>query len=471
MRTSWGPIALLLPLASFVVFRPLYAVDGAAPFPTNEQMRHYRAMEEPRLSPDGQHVLVTISDSSAEGGKSHLWLVDVGGKAPRQHTLSVDESGRGESQGQWMPDGQSILFVAKRGEHAGLYRIPSNGGSPKPLELRVPATKLDAMPTAEASMPAAADAAKQGRVELELDVTRFRVAPDGRWLAIIADDPETPDEEKQRVTGADAQWVDHDPHGSRLYLSEIATNKLTAVPVPSDVRSVEWSEDGSRLVVITDGANGLGDLGPARSTWTVAVADLAHPARVAELPPTIESATWSADGRSLFYLAQAKRDTPPGFEDLYEYTEASKSVRDLTDGFEGSLRLQSPIPLTGGRAVQLAEVGFNVSVGMFGAALSKPEIMSLPIASVSAVATNTTRSGWVFLGSESGQPPAIYYSADLTSHPRMLNTPSLASEGVGTKPKRISWQSDGFTIAGLLYLPHRRPNIVCLSWCRCTAGH
>jgi hypothetical protein len=51
--------------------------DGLLTFPTNEQMRHFKAMGELQLSPDGKRVLVRITEATADGAKSHLWLVEV----------------------------------------------------------------------------------------------------------------------------------------------------------------------------------------------------------------------------------------------------------------------------------------------------------------------------------------------------------------------------------------------------------
>ena len=38
-------------------------------FPTNEQLRHYKGMGDPQLSPDGKLVLVRIADATADGAK------------------------------------------------------------------------------------------------------------------------------------------------------------------------------------------------------------------------------------------------------------------------------------------------------------------------------------------------------------------------------------------------------------------
>jgi dipeptidyl aminopeptidase/acylaminoacyl peptidase len=476
MRASCGWVALVFPLASFVASSWLCASDKVPALPTNEQLRHYRAIGDPRLSPDGRHVLLRITDSAAEGGKSHLWLVDVEGDAPRQLTYSVEEDNRGEWQGDWMPDGQSILFIAKRREHAGLYQLPMNGGEAKALELKVDSDvdvskshdalgirrvsaiagmrrHAHAESTTDVPGGSSVDAQVDTAEKMTIDVVAFRVAPNGRSIAVIAGDPQTTAERKQKDAKADAVWVDHDPHGTRLYLLDLATKKLRRVPVPPDLRDVEWSVDGSRLLAISEAPNGAADLGPAKSIWIISDSD-AVPTQIAELPATIESATWSADGRSLLYLAQSKRAAPPGYANLYEYVAASKTVRNLTDGFAGSMRSQKPITLQGGGVVQLVQVGFNTMVAKFGIALSEPEMLHLPFASVSAIATNTKRSGWVFLGSSGGQPTALYYSRELTSEPQVVTTPILTPEGVASlKPKKVSWKNDNFIIEGLLYLP------------------
>ena len=98
--------------------------EETAQFPSNEAMRHFRSLNDPQLSPDGARALLRVDDAAADGGKSHLWLIDVGGKAPRQLTFSPDSDKQGERLGQWAPDGQSILFLAHRGEHVGLYSLP-----------------------------------------------------------------------------------------------------------------------------------------------------------------------------------------------------------------------------------------------------------------------------------------------------------------------------------------------------------
>jgi hypothetical protein len=92
----------------------------------------------------------------------------------------------------------------------------------------------------------------------------------------------------------------------------VASGTLMLLPVDPDVREAYWSSDSVKLLALSEGANGVGDLGPAMSSWLVGLADSSHPQKLAGLPPTVEAAAFAPDGGSIVYLAQAKHDAPPG---------------------------------------------------------------------------------------------------------------------------------------------------------------
>src|SRR5215475_9115842 len=127
-------------ILAVTVFATHFLLAEDARFPNNEDMRHFRSLDSPRLSPDGQQVLIRVTDDTAHGGRSHLWLADVAGKPYRQLTYSPfggdkNTKYRGESSAEWMPDGGSILFLAHRGDQDQLYRLPMNGGEPVAFDL------------------------------------------------------------------------------------------------------------------------------------------------------------------------------------------------------------------------------------------------------------------------------------------------------------------------------------------------
>ena len=471
-RNAFLPLFLLFTTLLLRAQAPVPSGDAAPSFPTNEQLRRFKTVSDPRLAPDGKRILFRVTEATADGAKSHLWLTGISGEDPRQITYSPDADKRGEYEGDWMPDGQSILFLAKRDEHTALFRLPMNGGEARPFALKakpvVDQSKLpDALPPKDAGTkpeePQSSDAPHPAKTEVNpdahsdevsIDVSRYKVSPDGTRIAIIADDPQTPGEKAQKEAKSDAQWVNHNPHGSRLYLLNVATGKLTPLPVEPDVRDATWSSDSAQLLVIAEGMNGAGDLGPAMSSWLVGMADSGHPQKLAELPSTIESAVFTPDGRSIVYLAQAKHDAPPGYADLYIYDVAAKSTRDLSDGFKGSMRRGPPVPLVDGSVVQLVELGFHGKVARYAPGAIEPELLALRPSDVSALETNVQRNGWLFLGSGGGDPRKLYYTADLKSPATPVKMPPLAPEHMlSVAPKRLQWKSDGFSIDGRLYLP------------------
>jgi len=443
-----GSLLAVLCLGSALV--PAHAEDH---FPTNEDLRHVRSIGQPQLSPDGRSVLVQITDATADGGKSHIWLVDIGRNTARQLTWTPPSEKRGEGSAEWMPDGSAVLFLAHRGEHTQLFQLPMNGGEAHPFEVKIaPAVDESKEPGAIPPVKASDTPAKDAKAEpIECDVERYFIAPDGRNIAILVRDPETPGEKKEHDDKADAVLVDHNPHGSRLYLLDPASGKITPVAVQPDVEEVAWSKQSDRLLAIARGMNNAGDLAPDATAWTVSLADLTHPSQLKTIPPTVGGAAWSDHGTHISFLAQSQADAPPGYEDLYDFTVADGTVHDLSDGFTGSIEHSMPIAQGGGVLEGVAS-GMHTSYMRFTGDRREP--LQFATSTVTQLATNAQQTGWVWIGASGHQPPALYYAEKLGAEARTLNTPNLLP-GAWTEiaPQTITWKSDSFTIEGLLYLP------------------
>lgn len=419
-------------------------------FPANEDLRHVRAISAPHLSPDGRSVLIEVSDTTADGGRAHLWLVDRLANTARQITYSAAGQKQGESGAEWLPDGSAILFLAHRGEHTQLYELPMNGGEAHPFDIRL-TPPVDESTEPGAIPPAKAAAAPGKSQRIESDVSAFFVAPDGRSIAVLIRDPQTPGEKSEQTAKADALWVDHDPHGTRLYLLDPKTGKLTPTAVRPDVAGVFWAPLGDRLLAITTGLNDLSDVAPDRAAWIVTVADPTHPMKLKAIPKTIEAAAWSSDATHIDFLAQARVDTPPGYSDLYRYTLADQSVRDLSGGFDGSISREGPIA-DGDSVLQAVQVGVGTTVMRFTA--GHHVSLHFESANVAQLNTNEKRSGWVWIGSSSTQPPTLYFAALLGQPGRALATPAIEPAAWTAVPShRVTWKDGGLTIQGLLYLP------------------
>lgn len=73
------------------------------------------------ISPDGTQVV--ISDQSQEEHRSLVYIVPVGGGAPRRITQKSPSYWHG-----WSPDGKTLAFVGERNGDFDIYAIPAAGG-------------------------------------------------------------------------------------------------------------------------------------------------------------------------------------------------------------------------------------------------------------------------------------------------------------------------------------------------------
>ncbi|GGH14192.1 alpha/beta hydrolase family protein [Silvibacterium dinghuense] len=456
-------LGLFLSACGLVLPAAAQAPPQGLHFPTNEELRHTRSMAQPRLSPDGRSVLLTVTDSTADGARSHLWLVDIKQNTARQLTFTPAGEKRGENNGQWMPDGDSILFLAHRGEHTQLYRLSMEGGEARAYDLKITPT-VDTSKLPDAIPPAKTDAAKPDTADkpeqIPLDVENYSPSPDGRWIAILAHDPETPGEKKAHDDKADAVWVDHDPHGSRLYLLDPESGKLTPVSVAPDVDSVAWARQSDRILAVARGMNNAGDLGPDASSWLVSTGDPDHPRKLTQLPATVEGAIWSDDGKHLYFMAQSAADAPPGYSDLYSYSFDDSSIKNLTGGYSGSLAHQLPIQ-DDSRLLVPVQTGTRIGVLRLNpdSPADKQEPVKFDTATVTNLDTNDRRNGWVWLGSSSTQPMTLFYAEKLSRSAHALNAPTLMPAAwPQVQSQLVSWKNEGLTMEGLLYLPPEAAN-------------
>ena len=434
-------------------------------FPTNEDMRHIRSISDPQPSPDGHSVLFRLTETTADGAGAHLWLTDVDQNVSRQISYSPATDKSGEASGRWMPDGKSILFLAKRGEHRQIFQLPLNGGEAHPFEIKaVPPVDTSKAANAVPPKPAEAHSSSEAPAPLELNISSFDISPDGKTLAILAADPQTAGEQAQSSAKSDASWVDHDPHGTRLYLFSPDTGKTTPIAVPANAGGVNWSTDSARLFVTQSPVDGSEDLDYATTSWIVE-ASTGSVQRIAELPRDLFGSEWSSDGKGIWYFAQAKRDAPPFYGDLYRFDLASKKTQNYTDGFGGSLA-GGMISLPDGGILANAGFGFSTELLKFAAGNTAAERVKFATPVVNSLATNNNRTAWVYVGSGSTQPPALYFTHSLAQPAKVLNTPSLFPSDLKTVASTtIRWKSDQFTIEGVLYLPaeaalHKVPLIV-----------
>ncbi len=445
-------------------------------FPTTDELRHLKAMSSPELSPDGKWALLTVTDTTADGAKAHVWLVATSGsEKPRQLTFSPPADKRGEHNAHWAPDGSAVFFVAKRGEHSQLFRLDLRGGEAAPYEMKI-APPVDESKEKNAIPPPGADKKSDEKKDdnksdekksdekkpetVEIDVAGYALSEDGKWLAVWAHDPETAGEKKQKEAKADAEWVNHSKHGSRLYLAALKADgtidgELKGTGVAPDVRGAEWSPAENRMVVFTEPPNDLSDLGPAASAWIVNAASPEKATKVEGIPPTAHGGAFSEDGKQIVFEAETPEDAPPGYGELFAVpAEGGKPVA-LSSGFMGQLNASAMYFTPDGAVIAAAGIGTKLTpVRLDVSGKAKPAVIDLGAPVVSGLNTNRKQTGWLWLAESGAQPAKLCYARKLGDPCTTLETPELAPAGLrNVEPELVTWKSDAFTIEGLLYMP------------------
>ena len=450
-------------------------------FPNSEDLRHVKGIASPLLSPDGQQVLFTMTDATADGAKSHLWRVSISGGLAHQLTYSPAADKRGEHNAVWAPDGGAILFLAKRGDNTQLFRLPLTGGEAMPYDLKVvPAVDDSKEPNfIPPAKPDAADGKKSdGKKEeagkndtksepIAINVNGFAVSPDNGWLAVWASDPETPGEKKAKEAKADAIWVNHERHGERLYLAALKSDgsldgALKPVALAPDVHAVSWSPKSDRMVVVTEPPNDVSDLGPDAAAWLVETSKLDTPTALKGVAATVRgSFGWNPDGNQIVFAAQTPEDAPPGVEELFALSLPGASPADKTEalrvtaGVNGALGFGDPVYLPDGKVLASVGVGTRLTAARISLdGKSAPESIALSTPVVAGLGTNRKQTGWVWLASGSDHPESLCYAATLGGECRTLPTPELTTQPFrSVKSQLVQWKNDELTIEGLLYLP------------------
>lgn len=451
----------------------LHAADGSR-FPTTDDLRHLKAFSGLALSPDATQALFSVTDSTADGAKSHIWLVATSGAADtlRQLTFSPPSDKRGERAVQWSPDGKAIFFLARRGEHTQLFRLDMRGGEAQPYDLKVMPAVDDSKAKNFIPPPGAdkKDDEKPANKKddkkdepLPIDVSSYSISADGKWLAVVAHDPETPGEKKGRDDKADAEWVNHETHGSRLYLAALKPDGsldggLKLVGLAPDIRNAIWSPAANKLLVVSEPPNNLDDdTGPANKAWIVDATDPAKPAQLTSIPPTIGGAAFSTNGSALVFAAATPEDAPPGYDELFalpSLDSATQPIR-ISAGFAGQLNAGALHFLPDGTLISSAGIGTRTTpVRLTLDGKTKPTPIDFGAAIISGPATNHNQTGWLWLAESGGNPPKLCFAANLGSPCTALPIPELAPKDLrSTEPELVSWKSGKFTIEGLLYLP------------------
>jgi len=170
-----------------------------------------RDYSQPRLSPDGRRVAVTVS-----AGTEDVWLYDF-----ERTTLDRFTIGSGAFP-VWAPDGRTVTFASRKGGAYDIYRKPVDGGADE-LLVSGDGTKYPFSWSADSQTIAyvqvnpktfqdmwlfgRADGKPRAFLASEFREGAPSLSPDGRWAAYVSDESGRPEIYVRAVPGPGSKWT------------------------------------------------------------------------------------------------------------------------------------------------------------------------------------------------------------------------------------------------------------------------
>jgi dipeptidyl aminopeptidase/acylaminoacyl peptidase len=379
MKSKLGAAAILLAAISS-------SLAAQQHFPTNEDLRQLRTISSPQLSPDLKHVVVTLQDSTADGGRTHLWLLSTDGLPYRQLTFNQGESSA-ERNPEYLPDGSAILFVSSRDGKSSLYLLPLDGGESS-------AVTLERVPGPNEPQSAAG-------------VTSYSISPDGHTIAVIASDPDPASRARNRKDKKDVIWVEHNETVHRLYLLDTKTWKAREVPTLTDMDSVAWSEQSDKLLVLTHAR--LRDLGPSTVGWIVSAQNPTQQKEVAGLPESTRRAAFTHQGNGLVLFAKCEKDSPEGCSDIFTLDLTSAKLHNLTVNLKDSTLASDRLTVSEDDHSVLVSIthGMKRTIAVIDLNDGHAKLLDLGMLTISAFRQQGKAKAYVYLGSSSTSEAAV----------------------------------------------------------------
>jgi len=329
---------LVATLAGLALVPALGAQAPAAPSPavrlrpfSPDDVLRIRDVREPQISPDGAWVAYTVStsDTAEDRNKSAVWMASWDGT----RNVRLTTSKPGENTPRWSPDGRWLGFLSSReDEHSQLWLLDRQGGEGR---------KATTLPS---------------------DVDDYVWAPDGKRVALVAEDPDTAKPKTPAPIVIDRFQFKQDEAGylgkqhRHVYLLDVESGKTTRLTTGDyDELLPAWSPDGKSLVFVSKRRPDA----DRDDDWDLYVMEATAGAPPRQLTtfegpdnnPDYESRpAWSPDGRAIAYL----QGGPPnliyyGVQKLAVVSSAGGAPRILTAALDRNVA--SPVWSSDGSSI------------------------------------------------------------------------------------------------------------------------
>jgi len=297
---------------------------------TAEDLYRFQLITDPRISPDGRHVVFCVQrvDKKTEKKYSNLWIAPTDRGRARQFT----HGDQADSQPRWSPDGSEIAFISNRDDEKQpqIRIIPFHGGEARPL------------------------------TNLKGEFEAFEWSPDGKQLVCqfrkkdkeVIEREEDEQKKKLGVVSRHITRVFYKLDGSgflpkerwHIWTIDARTGRAKQLTDGDvyDEWGPQWSPDGKQIVFCSNHSEDP-DLDPDAIDLFVIPAEGGDLHRIETPVGPKESPTFSPDGRWLAYLGQEGRGqwwkntglwVVPALRQAQDSADSSGEAKNLTEKFD-----------------------------------------------------------------------------------------------------------------------------------------
>jgi len=334
-----------------------------------------------QLSPDGTRLAFVVSGApKAEQRAQHIWMYDKRTDNVRQFTHSK----KSETSPRWSPDGRRLAFLSNRGgDEQQIYLMNSSGGE------------------------AAA------RTKGKSSVKSFEWSQDGKYIAYIAPDAKTEEDEKKEKDKNDARVADKENKQPRVWLLPVESGDPNAItPAKWEIKELTWMPSGQNLVVsATDHPESDQE---TDRIFGVHVTD-GQMIRLASPRGPFGHISVSPNGKTIAYIGA--REDGPSPHDLMLLPVENDAARNIS-GLSLDRQIFDFKWLRDGTLLAVSGDGFHTKFSAFGANGAIKQFT--PTISINPSAFAISDGGEAFFVSQTATQPQELFVWDQKTSPRQI---------------------------------------------------